>query len=124
MLSSAEQAHFGITATGKSSELGSGRLCTWQVRGQEYTSILNVILYDSAGLKDLSDTLNKKPIASIGNRQTIQVINDVEKNCAVMMAVTDTTRVATQATVGVDVDKACEMALELARVVEPKLPRG
>lgn len=48
------KARLRLSGAGKPDDLGSGRGCRWTLRGPKDTFIFGVVVYDRAGLKDLS----------------------------------------------------------------------
>jgi hypothetical protein len=122
LLSSAAQSQLGIS-NGQRDDVGSARGCKWRLRGPQETWIFGVDIRDSSGIKDLPQDGKNREISDIGSHKAVQR-NDpaIPGSCGVILGVTDTSRVSNVVTAGVNQQKACELALQMARLVEPELP--
>ncbi|WP_245378173.1 DUF3558 family protein [Kibdelosporangium banguiense] len=83
---------------------------------------MSVAIFDELGLDDLVARGTPKPV-TVGNRKALQSIGGID-TCAISIELTNTSRVDTQGTAGGDEQKSCDIALKVARLVEPKLPTG
>jgi hypothetical protein len=101
----------------KEETLNKGRSCRF-TKGDGF--VMSVVIFDELGLDDLVAQGPPKPVA-VGNRKAVQSIRGID-TCAISLELTKTSRVDTQGTAGRDEEKSCELALRVARLVEPKLP--
>lgn len=78
----------------------------------------------SKGIADYSVGPNAKPVdVSIGKHKGKQVTGAVSKaSCAVVIGVTDKSRVDVFASSDSDPQQACDAAMSIATAIEPKLP--
>jgi Protein of unknown function (DUF3558) len=122
LLSSAAQAQLGISG-GQRDDQGSARGCKWRLRGPEETWIFGVDIRDSSGIKDLPKDGKNKDLSDIGSHKAVQRTDPaIPGSCTVILGVTETSRVSNVVTAGVNQQKACELASQMARLVEPELP--
>jgi hypothetical protein len=122
LLSSSGASEMGVSGQqGNERKVGSARRCTWRITGATIKDSFNIEvgLWDTVGLKDLPSGTPQDPVPTVGKHEAVW-IKDVA-GCTVMMGVTEKSRVDTSANGG-SVDKACELAMQLAKLVEPELP--
>jgi hypothetical protein len=81
---------------------------------------MGVAIFDQLGLADLVAHGPPKPV-TVGNRKALQSMRGID-TCAISIELTKTSRVDTQGTAGGDETRSCDIALRVARLVEPKLP--
>ena len=125
LLPSAGQSQLGIS-DGKEDKIGSARRCRWMQRGPQDTFLFDVLINDDQGIKDLPSGNGReiKQLSDIGSHKTVQRTETANPGiCAVIMGVTETSRVTAQVTAGTDTQKGCDLAMQLAKLVEPELPR-
>jgi hypothetical protein len=104
---------------------GTGaRPCNWQNttdnNGIGYT--VEIDIRDSQGIKDYipaGDTLSSD---NVGRHQGLQAKASAGGGCDVTIGVTDSSRVDVQLVAGTDTNRACDLANQLAKLVEPQLP--
>lgn len=123
LLTSAGQAQLGVSG-GEKRDVGSARTCRWRLRGPDVTLIFDVGITEKFGIKDLPADLTINPLPNVGSRKAVQNPAKQGGACSVIMDVTDSSRVDTTVVAGTDVQKACDLALQMAKLVEPELPRG
>jgi hypothetical protein len=83
---------------------------------------VSVGILDDLGLDDVTTYGSVKPVPTVGQHKAVQSMRGVD-TCAISIEVTKTSRVDTQGTSDDgNVQKACDLALHVARLVEPKLP--
>ena len=104
---------------GASRDILGSPACRWVVSGSHTT---DVVIFDDLGLKDLVATGGRQDLPPIGGRQAVQSFGAGGNTCAITLDVTESSRVDVQTTAGTDKDKACEVSLQVARLVEPQLP--
>lgn len=102
-------------------EAGSARYCRWRYEGatidDSYT--VDVAIFDELAMEDVVGT-NVKPVPKIGGHDAV-TYTPPAAGCAVSIAAGETSRVDVQA-VGGDEQKGCQLAMQLATLVEPGLP--
>jgi hypothetical protein len=124
LLSASAQSQLGLTNQ-QPHDVGSGRGCRWDMPGPTDTYIFDVQIYDKLGIKDLPDSSKIKQLADIGSHKAVQISGDGGPgSCTVILGVTDSSRVTTGLIAGTDTQKACDLAMQTATLVEPGLPRG
>jgi hypothetical protein len=116
LLTSAETAELRA-GPGKDQTLNQGRACLFQ---EASGFSMTVAIFDELGLDDLVAQGPPKPV-TVGNRKAVQSIRGID-TCAISIELTKTSRVDTQGTAGGDEEKSCDIALRVARLVEPRLP--
>jgi hypothetical protein len=122
LLTAQGQSQLGVS-DGQKSQVGSGRKCQWRMRGPSDTTFFSVIIYDNLGIKDLPPDLNPKALPDVGSHKAVQDTDSNNPgNCAVIMDVTESSRVSASVLIGTDTNKACDLAMQLAQLVEPELP--
>lgn len=122
LLSSAGQAQLGIN-NGEKRQVGDARSCRWRLRGPSETYIFDVLIYDKLGIKDLPSEREIKQLPKVGAHEAVQRTDSANPgNCGVIIGVTESSRVTTQVTAGTDTQKGCDLAMQLAKLVEPELP--
>lgn len=122
LLSSSGASDMGVPGQqGNEQKVGSARRCTWRITGATIKDSFNIGigLWDTAGLKDLPSSTPQDPVPTVGKHQAVWIKDAA--GCTVMMGVTEKSRVDASANGG-SVDKACELAMKLATLVEPELP--
>jgi hypothetical protein len=125
LLDSAAKAKFGITGNGKPRTIGISRGCQWSVR--QGSTVTTVYGFDigilTAGMNDFPDNVPVKKLPDIGKHQAVQTQEGGGPGtCLIALAVTEKSRVDNTVVVSGNTQKACELAMELAKQVEPKLP--
>ncbi|MCE7001329.1 DUF3558 domain-containing protein [Kibdelosporangium philippinense] len=120
LLTSADISTFGAAAGTRRDGLDADtRGCRWVASGQ-YT--IQVDVFDKLGVKDIQATGEVKSIPAIGSHQAVQFMYG--PSCTVTMAISDTSRVDAAVAAGNDATKACQVAAQVAPLIEPRLPGG
>jgi hypothetical protein len=101
----------------KEETLNKARACRFNQNGE---FVMSVAIYDELGLDDLVSHGPPKPV-TVGKRKALQSFGGID-TCAISLELTKTSRVDTMGTAGGDEERSCDIALRLARLVEPKLP--
>lgn len=120
LLTAAQASELGV-AQGKRDDSGTGtsRTCEFVASGRFN---LGVTIFDVVGTKDVQATGEIKSVPSVGKHQAVQY--GYGTGCAVSIAITETSRVDAIVSAGSDTAKACQIALQAAQMIEPKLPGG
>lgn len=120
LLDDGELATLQLTG-GDPSTIGSARACRWNRQGAtiEESYTVSVELFDEQSLTDLNAP-TVQAIANIGDHEAATFIGTTG-TCGVSLGVGSSSRVDNTA-LGSDQQQACELATELAKIVEPKLP--
>lgn len=124
LLTNPAKTKLGLSGAGERKDLGGGRECRWRLRGPSETYIFGVVIHDKAGIKDLSSDLEIKQLPDVGSHKAVQNPAKQGGACSVIMGVTDSSRVATTVVAGVDVQKGCDLAMQMAELVEPEIPKA
>jgi predicted small secreted protein len=123
LLNASARAKLGITTEGEPRKIVDSRGCQWRVRGPQTTYLFMVGLLEKAGIRDFPSNISVEQLPKIGDHQAVRTKGaGGTRDCAISLGVTDSSRVDAQAVAGADADKACELAMELAKLVEPELP--
>jgi hypothetical protein len=121
LLTTSAQSQLGVSG-GERRDLGTERGCRWRLRGPTETFIFDVAIDDQNGLNDVPADATVKTVADIGKHKAVQSASKQGGACSVLLGVSDRSRVDATAVAGVDVNKGCELATQLAQLVEPQLP--
>lgn len=123
LLDSAGQAKLGINTPGEPHNIVNSRGCRWRMRVGSDTTVFDVGILDNQRIDQIPSNVQVEKIPNVGQHQAVRA-KDVAgaRNCAVILGVGDKSRVDNNVVAGNDVEKACELVMELARLVEPKLP--
>jgi hypothetical protein len=109
-------------------KLGGARICRYQHKvtdPSEEPMILSVGIRDDAPLASVNDTGNGVKDLQVNGRAAKEASSAAPLGCTVALGVGDKARVDVNATGLKTVDKACQIAEDMAtKIVEPKLPKG
>jgi uncharacterized protein DUF3558 len=104
----------------KEETINNTRACRF-VKGQGF--VMSVGILDELGLDDVVANGAITPVPTVGSHKAVQWKGGLD-SCAVSVEVTKTSRVDA---VGTSVDgndqKSCDLALQVAKLVEPRLPK-
>jgi hypothetical protein len=105
---------------GAEREVGEARTCRWRVEGAtlDDSFTLDLALYAERGIDDVQGTNVQQK--TIGSHEAV-TFTDPTGLCVVSIAAGATSRVDTLATGG-DAQRGCQLAAQLADLVEPQLP--
>lgn len=121
LITAAEASGLGvIPGTRKDSSSGTSRRCVWTAP-DAFT--MDVSTFDTRGVKDVVASGEIKKVPTIGRHEAVQSFGGVD-SCAISIAITETSRVDTSAAAHGNAAKSCEVAMQVAKLVEPKLPGG
>jgi hypothetical protein len=106
---------------GEEKKLGSARVCRYRREGATLNEsfAVSVALWDNQGLDDLNAS-TKQQLPDVGSHKAVSYV-DAAGACGVGIGVGDSSRVDSSA-VGGDEQLSCQIAQQLASLVEPKLP--
>jgi hypothetical protein len=121
VLDDADLTALGLTS-GEEKDVGSARVCRYRHDGASLaeTFTVSIELFDSLGLADLNAS-DIQQLPKIGSHDAASFV-DPSGGCGVSIGVTDKSRVDNAATGGSNQQLACQLATQLATVVERKLP--
>jgi hypothetical protein len=126
LLSASVLANLQLTKTDSGTANGA-RTCGWQ-KGVDVNGLngysAGVDIRDSQGLKDVVTTGFTTTSKKIGSHQAEQLQSTNSGDCIVAIGVTDSSRVDITVNAETDAAKACQVAGQLATVVETQLPSG
>lgn len=109
-------------------KLGGARLCSYQKKtasASEEGLTIGVAIRDDASVDQTNDTGNGVKDLQVNGRKAKEASSAVPLGCTVALGVGDKARVDVNVTAVDTVDKACQIAEEVAtKAVEPKLPKG
>lgn len=116
LLTSAELGDLGLPPAGEQRDVGPARGCQWQTSGSH---TLTVGVLDDLGTGEVVADATPEPL-TVGSHQAVRYTSG--GTCGMSVAVTDSSRVDVLGTAGGDLARACDVADQAARLVEPKLP--
>jgi Protein of unknown function (DUF3558) len=120
LLDAGDRARLGL-GDGKEETHGVARVCNWRHEGptiRESYSV-GVGLFDTHGLSRLN-ARNIQKLEKIGRHEAVS-FTELSDDCGIALLITETSRVDFGA-VGTDNVLGCEIPLQLATIIEPKLP--
>ncbi|RSM76991.1 hypothetical protein DMH04_35685 [Kibdelosporangium aridum] len=118
LFTSADAAALGA-GPGQRDDETQSRGCVFTASGKFN---LRVLTFAERGTKDVVATGGTKELPPVGKHQAVQAI--FGQACAISLAVTETSRVDMVVSANGDTQKGCQIAAQVAQVVEPKLPGG
>jgi hypothetical protein len=119
LLSAAEVANLHAGAS-KETNVNGSRGCDFE-KGTGFA--LSVSIWDDLGLDDVLATGGKKSIADVGGHKAVQAKGGIDA-CVIAVELTKTSRVDSIVTTTDGNDqKSCDLALQVAKLVEPRLPK-
>jgi len=126
LLSATDLASYGTFGDPRKREGSGARSCGYLRKAQDASDShlgVDVNIRDSQGIDSVNDG-GKGTIPSQVNARQAVLVPTGETNCVVAMAVGSTSRVDITVTSAADSTKACDTASQVAKIVEPKLPKG
>jgi hypothetical protein len=128
LLTPADVTAYGTFKAGEEKKLGKARDCSYQKQrtdASEEGGIIGVAIRDDAPLDSVNDTGGGIKDLDINGRKAKQASSQSPLGCTVALGVGDKARVDVNVTAVDAVEKACQMATEVAtKAVEPKLPKA
>lgn len=119
LLSAAEAAELRA-GPGKSERLNNARACLFH---DADGFSMSMAVYDELGLEDIVAHSAITPVPTVGKHNAVQWMGGI-RTCAISLEVTKTSRVDAQGTNNQPNDqKSCEIALRVAKLIEPRLPQ-
>lgn len=124
LLSSAVMSQYGLSPA-SSITVPDARPCNWSkpvdINGNNGYSV-EIDIREHQGLKDINTAGSTITQDNIGTHPGRQFSLDAGGSCTVSIGVTNASRVDVGVTAGTDTNQACQVANNLAKVVEPQLP--
>lgn len=121
LLSDEDKARLGLRKEEQDS-IGGARLCGWVAGTGSSVYGLGIGIREKQGLAEVRGADGPPKPVSIGSHDAREARDTSGQTCLVAVGVTDSSRVDVSASGG-DVSQMCKTATELAKLVEPKLPR-
>jgi hypothetical protein len=104
------------------------RTCTYQKKTESASDeglVVSVVIRDNAGLDETNDTGGGVQDVHVNGRKAKVAPSPAPTGCVVVLGVGDKARVDVTVSAVSTVDKACQIAGDVAdKSVEPKLPKG
>lgn len=122
LLTSADVAALAVgPSKGEKGLDSTSRACVWNSTDQgEYT--IRVQIFDTRGLKEIQASGPVEQLSGIGKHKAVRY--PFGTLCAVGIAITETSRVEATGASGNNKQRACQVATQVAQLIEPKLPGG
>ncbi|MGW4061765.1 DUF3558 domain-containing protein [Amycolatopsis sp. NPDC004747] len=128
LLTPADISSYSTFGDGKEQKLGTARVCGYLNKtstASEESVGINVAIRDDAPLGSVVDTGNGIKDLEINGRKAKEASSTAPLGCTVALGVGDKARVDVNVTSVRTVEKACQIAEDVAtKAVEPKLPKG
>jgi hypothetical protein len=122
LLDSAAKAKLGLSGSGEPRKIGVSRGCRWRLRQGTDSYIFDVGILP-AGISNVPDKVQITKLPDIGSHQAAQTQEGGGAGtCLIILGVSESSRVDNTVSASGDTQKACELVMELAKQVEPKLP--
>lgn len=114
-------ASLGLTG-GEGKEIGGARVCRYRHDGASLNEsfTVSVEVFDSNGIADLAENTTVQELPKVGAHDAVSFVDEAGV-CGVSLGVGEDARVDNTA-VGGDQQQGCQLAAQLAALVEPKLP--
>lgn len=119
LLTSADVSSFGVAPTGTEDDSIKGtRDCSYRKSG---SFTIGATIYDEVGIKDVTDRGTLTPL-TIGSHEAVQGMSSGGV-CAIALKTSETSRVDATGNAVADDKKACDLARQVADILEKKLPK-
>jgi hypothetical protein len=118
LLTSRDVQQLGLVPTGRDTAAG-GRDCHWKKSGQY---VVGIEIWDNRSLSDLSTINRVVTNYPVGSHEGRQVLSH-DGGCGVYLALTATSMVVASGAGVMSADE-CPLADQLAKLIEPRLPKG
>ena len=126
LLSASDLASYGTFGEPRKREAFGARSCGYLMKAQGASDShlgVDVNVRDSQGIDTVNDSGKGTIPSQVNNRQAV-VVPTGNTGCILAMAVGSASRVDISITSAADSTKACDTASQVAKIVEPKLPKG
>jgi len=118
LLTTADVTPLGATGPGEEFDTSKeSRGCTYQKSG---SFTVGASIFDTLGIKDVTDRGTLKPL-TVGSHEAVQGMSG--GLCAIAIKTGETSRVEATGQTNADAQKSCELAHQVAEILEKKLPR-
>jgi hypothetical protein len=128
LLTASDVSSYSTFGEAKEQKLGKSRDCRYQHKTASASDeglIIGVSIRDDAPLDSVNDTGNGVKDLQVNGRKAKEASSNDPLGCTVALGVGDTARVDVNVTAVNTVEKACQIAEDVAqKAVEPKLPKG
>ncbi|MGW9308338.1 DUF3558 domain-containing protein [Saccharomonospora azurea] len=122
-----DMAQFGSFREGRYEEAAGARICSWQRQDDAAAKsglVISVGIRDSQNVGTMADVGGGLNAGEINARPAAEAPDPRYGSCTLAVAVDDRSRVDIGITAMDDVNAACEVAREVAYLVEPRLPKA
>jgi hypothetical protein len=122
-----DMAQHGSFHEGRYAEAAGARLCSWQRQDDAATKsglVISVGVRDSQAVDTMTDVGGGINAGEINGRSAAEAPDPQYGSCTLAVAVDDHSRVDIGITAMDDVNAACDVAREVAYLVEPRLPKA
>ncbi len=128
VLAASDLSGYGSFKDAIEENASDARTCTYQKKTEtasEEGLVVSVVIRDNAGLDQTNDTGAGVQDKQVNGRKAKVAPSPAPTGCVVALGVGDKARVDVTVTAVSTVDKACQLAGDVAgKSVEPKLPKG
>jgi hypothetical protein len=122
-LLTADEVHQFGANQGIPKTLGGARTCKWST--PDGNGVFGTGLRNSQGLKDIVVGNGTLSDLRIGNRAGKALKEDGGAGtCMIVIGITESSRVDVQGLYKADTARACDLAMRVATLIEPRLPKG
>lgn len=119
LLSAAEVQQLGASR-GEREDVTAARRCNWTVSGSH---TFDIAIFENKSAKDAASAKGRQSEVTIGHHRA-QRVEEGEGNpglCDITFAITATSSVSAGSSAGTKTAKACDVATQVANLIEPKL---
>ncbi|MDQ7803870.1 DUF3558 domain-containing protein [Amycolatopsis sp. A133] len=128
LLTASDVSPYSTFGDAEEQKLGAARVCSYlnkTTTASEESMGINVAIRDDASLDSVNDTGNGVKDLEVNGRKAKEASGNTPLGCTVALGVGDKGRVDVNVTSVNTVEKACQIAEDVAtKTVEPKLPKG
>ena len=119
LLTTSDLASLQVGPAGTENTLGYSRACKYHYTVTNY--LLGVSIFNELGLKDITERGQLQQM-KVGSHEAVQGVSPGGL-CVIAMKITESSRVEASVAANGNEQKACDLALPAAKLVESRLPR-
>lgn len=118
LLTSDDVAPLGVTTPGQERDVSKDSRTCQYLKSGSFT--ISAAIYDKAGIKDVTARSNLTPL-TIGSHEAVQGMSG--GLCAIAIKTSETSRVDATGQTNADKQASCDLARQVADILEKKLPK-
>ncbi len=117
---------YGSFFEGRYEEAAAARICSWQRKDEAAAKsglVISLGLRDTQSVDSMTDVGGGLNTGEVNTRPAVEAPDPRYGACTLAVAIDDRSRIDIGITAMDDVNAACEVAREVAYIVEPRLPK-